>query len=135
MRESEIIRVTAGIIVNAEDKILIAQRPMGASRELRWEFPGGKIEPDETPEECLRRELYEEFEIHAKIGEFFCASTFQYPDKTIELLSYWVMGFSGNVRLKEHRQIKWVTSDQLINYDLTDADIPVANKLIISDHP
>ena len=83
------IDVTAAII-QREGLILAARRKQGSHMAGYWEFPGGKIEPGETPEECLQRELKEELSIESKIGPFFEESCYDYGTKQIRLLSYFV---------------------------------------------
>lgn len=121
-------RVTAAII-EKNGKVLIAQRKLGSSLGGKWEFPGGKIEPEETPEQCLKRELKEELGIEAIIGPLFCTSTFKYNHMSIELLVYKVAHLSGDIVKYNHDSIKWVLRDELINYDFVDADGPVVDKL------
>jgi 8-oxo-dGTP diphosphatase len=124
-------RVTAAII-EKNGKILIAQRKLGSSLGGKWEFPGGKIESEETPEQCLRRELKEELGIEAIIGPFFCTSTLEYKHMSIELLVYKATHVSGEIVVYDHESIKWVSKDELINYDFVDADRPVVDKLMHS---
>jgi 8-oxo-dGTP diphosphatase len=81
------VRVTAAIVRQA-GKILLARRPAGAHLAGCWEFPGGKIEEGETPEQCLARELQEEFAVQADVGQFVASSHFQYDSMKIELLAY-----------------------------------------------
>ena len=81
------INVTAAIIKRG-GKILIAKRSSTSSLPNKWEFPGGKIEVGETPEECLARELYEEFNIIVTVGDFIAESVYQYERKTVRLLGF-----------------------------------------------
>lgn len=122
----------AAAIIEKNGKILIAQRKLCSSFGGKWEFPGGKIEFEETPEQCLKRELKEELGIEAIVGPFFCASTFEYKHMSIELLVYKVAHVSGEIVEYDHESIKWVSRDELINYDFVDADGPVVGKLIHS---
>lgn len=117
-------QVTAAII-EKDGKILIAQRKAGDALAGKWEFPGGKIDPGETPEACLRRELMEEFGVDAEIGAFVCSSRFEYKHLPIELLVYRARHLSGEFELRDHAAIAWVTPAELLNYDLSSADIPV----------
>lgn len=121
--------VTAAII-EKEGKILIARRKKGWRFAGKWEFPGGKIEPCETPEECLKRELREELGIEAEIGEFFCSSLYAYPHATVELLVYRAFHLSGEFELHDHEEIRWVTRQQLLQYDFPEADKVIIDKLI-----
>ncbi len=117
-------QVTAAVI-EKDGKILIAQRRAGDALGGKWEFPGGKLEPGETPEQCLARELREEFQIEASIGAFICASRFEYKHAHIELLAYRAAHVSGEFRLNDHDAIKWVPPAELSSYDFSSADIPV----------
>lgn len=123
-----VINVTAAIIEN-KDKILIAKRKQGVHLEGKWEFPGGKIEPGETPEEGLARELAEEFGITAKISDFLAESNFDYGDRQIKLLGYKAKYVSGEFKLNAHDEIKWVGPQELKNHDFAAADIPLVEKL------
>jgi 8-oxo-dGTP diphosphatase len=120
--------VTAAIICKNE-KILIARRAAGENMAGGWEFPGGKLEKGETPEECLERELSEEFGVAARVGDFFCESIYRYPKGTIRLLAYFAEIVRGEIGLSVHDKIAWVTADEIRAYDLLPADIPIAEKL------
>jgi 8-oxo-dGTP diphosphatase len=120
--------VTAGII-EKEGKILIAQRKAGDKLEYKWEFPGGKIEEGETPEECLVRELSEEFGIEAKVKSFFGESKYAYSHIYIDMLAYRVDYLGGEFRLNSHRQVRWVQPSEMSQYDFAEADKPIVEKL------
>ena len=124
----KIKEVTAAIICK-NDKILIARRAPGENMAGGWEFPGGKLEERETAEECLKRELFEEFGIAAEIGGFFCDSIYSYPKGTIRLLAYFAKIIRGEICLTVHDQIAWASADELRQYSLLPADIPIAEKL------
>ena len=79
------MRQVSGACLEKDGKILIARRKTGDNLAGKWEFPGGKLEPGETPEACLKRELKEEFGVETRIGEFICASKFEYKHLPIEL--------------------------------------------------
>ncbi|HAT72514.1 MAG TPA: 8-oxo-dGTP diphosphatase MutT [Elusimicrobia bacterium] len=121
-------QVTAAVI-EKDGKIFIARRKPGDTLAGKWEFPGGKIEPGETPEACLRRELMEEFGVDTKIGEFICSSKFDYKHLPIELLAYRTEHLSGDFNLNDHDRIEWVAPADLVKYDFCSADIPVLNIL------
>ncbi len=122
------IDVTAAVI-RKNGKVLIAQHAAGEHLEGLWEFPGGKIEKGETPEQCLKRELFEEFGINVRIGGFITESRFSYKRMNIRLLAYEVEYLGGDFSLKVHSAISWVTSDNLANYSFAPADIPILEKL------
>lgn len=122
------IRVAAAVI-ERDGRVLIARRNREDPLKHKWEFPGGKIERDETPEECLRRELYEELGIDAEIGEFICASRHQYAHISVELLAFSVKKFTGVVRPHDHEEIRWVVPAQFPDYDFPEADLPILERL------
>jgi 8-oxo-dGTP diphosphatase len=101
------IDVVAAIILNKKT-FLSAKRSPSKRLAGHWEFPGEKIEPGETPEQCLKRELKEEFTIESEIGEFVAESIFDYGDKRIRLLAYKVKHLSGEFQLIDHDEIRWL---------------------------
>jgi len=121
-------RVTAAILVN-NDRILIAQRRGTDKLAGKWEFPGGKIENNETPEQCLIREMKEEFDIDVVIGELFGESTYRYETETVQLLAYHTTWNGGDFSLKVHAAIRWVSLIQLHKYEFAPADKPLVDKL------
>lgn len=127
----KIINVTAAII-ERDGKFLIAKRKKGKHLENKWEFPGGKIEQKETPEECLARELKEEFGIIAEITDFIAESTFDYGDRKIKLLGYRAKYISGEFRLNAHDDMKWIFANEFIGFDFAEADLPLIEKILAS---
>jgi 8-oxo-dGTP diphosphatase len=122
------INVTAAII-ERNGNILIAKRSSTSSLPNKWEFPGGKVEIGETPEECLARELYEEFDIVVTVGDFFAESIHQYERKTVRLLAFRVQYDEDITTLNAHDDVKWVPVDDLLAYDLAPADVPIAREV------
>ncbi len=94
---------------------------------LKWEFPGGKVEPNETSEECLIREIKEELGIEIEIEKSLTAHTHHYPSVTIRLIPFVCKHISGNITLKEHANLKWLNANELLDLDWADADIPILN--------
>jgi 8-oxo-dGTP diphosphatase len=129
------MKQVAAAVIEKDGKVLIAQRKAGDALAGKWEFPGGKLEPGETPEQCLRRELMEEFGVDTEIGAFVCSSRFEYNHFHIELLAYRVRHIAGEFRLNDHAAILWVNPGELLNYDLASADIPVVNILVADALP
>jgi len=121
------VAVTAAII-ERDGRILIGRRKRGHFTG-RWEFPGGKVEEGETPEECLRRELNEELGIEARIGEFFLSSVYAYKHVTIDLLTYRAEILSGKISLNDHTELRWVAVRDLQGFDFPEADKAVIEKL------
>ena len=119
-------------IIEKDGKILIARRAPGQKLAGKWEFPGGKVEDGESPEECLNRELEEEFGIRTKVGEFITSNKHQYSHISIELVAFQTEYLSGNYILNDHEKIEWVRPDDLLNFDLAEADIPIAREVV--DH-
>ena len=122
--------VTASIIINSAFEVLIAQRNNESKLASKWEFPGGKIEPGETPQECLYRELVEEMDIHVQVKDLFDTVYHSYDHGSIVLQAYLCYIESGEPQPLEHQKIRWVSIQDLLNYDLAPADIPIAQKLI-----
>ena len=120
--------VTAGIIID-NNKILIAQR--GANEKLagKWEFPGGKIELDETPQECLKREIKEELEVDIEVGDYLGESIYTYPNGEINLIAYFATVVDGDIKLSVHDKIEWITIGEIDEYDFAAADIYFVEKL------
>ncbi|MBN1682660.1 (deoxy)nucleoside triphosphate pyrophosphohydrolase [Candidatus Bathyarchaeota archaeon] len=124
------IKVTAAIILD-NNKIFIAQRKKSLFLGSKWELPGGKIEENESPEECLKRELREEFGIETKIQRFFDSNIHEYDQMTVELLAYNVKYISGEFVLTSHDDYKWVIIDELKDYDFAEADKPIIKKIMV----
>jgi 8-oxo-dGTP diphosphatase len=122
------MKVTAAVI-EEKGRVLIARRKPGRHMAGKWEFPGGKVEPGETPEQSLERELMEELAIHARIGEFLLGTFFEGDGVSLELLVYRAERVSGEPALIEHEAICWVRPDELSGYDLADSDRAVVEKL------
>ncbi len=122
------IKVAAAIIEKG-GYILIGRRKAGLFADM-WEFPGGKVEAAETPEECLRRELREELSIEAAIGEFFLSSKHVYSHAAIELLAYKARIVGGVFCLHDHKEIRWVTARDLPSYEFPEADRPIVERLV-----
>ncbi|MBP2643090.1 MAG: hydrolase [Firmicutes bacterium] len=122
-------KVTAAIVVK-NNKFLIAQRSPTFKVPYKWEFPGGKMEDGETPEQCLEREILEELNIKILVTNFFDQSPYDYPHGKILLLAYFATWVSGEIRLNnEHIDYCWATIDELSQYDFSPADIPIVQKL------
>ena len=120
--------VTAAIIVKNR-KILIAQRAPGENLAGKWEFPGGKIEPGETPQECLRREIREEFEVEIEVLDYVGESVYAYSSGAIKLIAFQCQWLAGDFILKVHSRIAWVNKEELKQYDFAPADLPLAKML------
>lgn len=135
------IEVAAGIIC-CEDEVLLALRADDQHQGGLWEFPGGKIETDETAEQALVRELKEELGVDADDISLFQQLDYDYPDKHVSLLFYWVrqFGFAGKTNLDakqalgtlgaEGQRLQWVRVTQLNQYQFPAANQPVVDALL-----
>ena len=126
---SESIDVTAAILRDG-DRVFVARRAIGKHLEGLWEFPGGKVESGESNEQCLARELHEEFGIDVAVGSFFGESIFDYGDKVIRLLAYEASYAGGTFRLNDHDEMRWVSPSELSDFKWAPADVPFVEKLI-----
>jgi 8-oxo-dGTP diphosphatase len=95
------------------------------SLPLKWEFPGGKIDPGESAEECLRRELVEEMGIHVSVVKSLPVTTHQYPKFAVTLYPFVCSIASGEIVLHEHAAIDWLPPEELSTLDWAEADVPV----------
>jgi len=128
-------QVAAGIIVS-NGKVLLTRRADGERQAGRWEFPGGKIERGETPQQCLERELLEEFGVSVRTGDMIMKNEHLYGHGPIKLIALWAEIVEGAISLTVHDRADWVPVEQLASYDLAPADVPIARKLceIFSDN-
>ncbi|MCT4605659.1 MAG: 8-oxo-dGTP diphosphatase MutT [Marinisporobacter sp.] len=117
------INVVAGILINENNEILIAKRKKGKHLGGYWEFPGGKIEAGETPEESLIRELKEEMDITIKVKDYFGENIYKYERGTIKLIAYLCEMIEGKIILADHSEYKWVKKENLNQYKMAPADI------------
>jgi 8-oxo-dGTP diphosphatase len=118
------LHVTCAII-ERDGLILAAQRSADMNMPLKWEFPGGKIDPGETPEACLIREILEEMGICIRVGEGLPSSTHQYPALRVTLYPFICSIESGEIVLHEHSAINWLRPSELHTLDWAEADLPV----------
>jgi 8-oxo-dGTP diphosphatase len=125
-----VIDVVAVMLENQKNEILIAKRKPWKSQGGLWEFPGGKIEKGETPEESLVRELKEEMNIEIQVGDYFAENVHHYENISIRLMAYRGRIISGDFHLKDHDEIAWVTLSQLNTFKFAPADVPFVERLI-----
>lgn len=119
-----------GAIIRRKDEVLIAQRPPGKHQALLWEFPGGKIEPMETPEACLTREIQEELGVAIRVGPLFAEVRHDYGDRRIHLSCYWAELLAGEPRPVECHALAWVKRNGLADFAFAPADVPVVARLL-----
>lgn len=125
----KIVKVSAGVIID-KDKVLITRRAPKESFAGGWEFPGGKIEVNETQQECLIRELKEELNIEVSVGEFCSEVIHDYGTIRINLIAYYCTIINGEISITVHDKFKWIKINDLLKYDLLPADIPIAKKVM-----
>ena len=124
------IKVVAALI-KKDNKVLIAKRSTGDENVYgKWEFPGGKVEKGETEERAIEREIKEEFELNIKTKEFIINNICEYPSKIVDLRLYECEYISGDFKLHDHSEYIWIEINKLLEYDLAEADIPLAQYLI-----
>ena len=114
------VKVVAAIIIH-ENKIFATQRGYGEFKD-GWEFPGGKIEPGETPQEALVREIKEELDIEIEVKDFLETVEYDYPDFHLSMDCFFCSIRSGEMVLKEHEAAKWLTVETLDSVDWLPAD-------------
>lgn len=112
-----------------DEKFLICQRPQNKPRALFWEFVGGKVEPGETKQQALVRECREELGITVEVGDVFEQVTHEYDDVTIRLTLFNATVAQGNPQKLEHNDMRWITPQEIPNYDFCPADKEILQKL------
>ena len=111
------------------DTFMICQRPAHKARGLLWEFVGGKVEPGETREQALKRECREELNIDLSVGDVFCEVVHEYPDITVHLTLFHASIASGVPQKLEHNDIRYITPEEIPNYDFCPADEEILKRI------
>lgn len=122
------IEVVAAIIHDADGRIFATQRGYGDFKDM-WEFPGGKMEPGETPEQALEREIWEELETQIVIERFVRTIEWDYPTFHLVMHCYWCSVESGALTLKEHEAARWLSKDDLQTVEWLPADLQLLPEL------
>ncbi|MBP7403222.1 MAG: (deoxy)nucleoside triphosphate pyrophosphohydrolase [Clostridia bacterium] len=112
-------------LIHDQDRFLICQRPVHKARGLLWEFVGGKVEPGETAEQALAREVREELDVALDVGERCMEVVHAYPDLTVRLMLYHAVIREGEPRLLEHRDLRWIRTDEIDAYEFCPADAEI----------
>ena len=128
----KIIRVVAAVI-KAENKqgqpiIFATQRGYGEFKG-GWEFPGGKVEEGETPQEALKREIMEELATEIKVGDYIKTVEYDYPKFHLSMQCFWCEVVSGNLELKEHEAARWLQKEQIYEVEWLPADVSLVEKI------
>ena len=122
------IEVVAAIIHDDEGRIFATQRGYGDYKD-GWEFPGGKMEPGETPEDALKREIWEELETRIVVERLVQTVEWEYPKFFLKMHCFWCSIESGSLTLKEHEAARWLSKEQLESVDWLPADKEVVKHL------
>lgn len=122
------ISVVVGII-KRNDKVLVAKRPKGKPYSGFWEFPGGKIEKNETSEQALQRELREELNIQVTMAIPWFEHLHAYPQKTVNLDMWRILEFAGEPYANEEQVLRWVTFSQLLALRLLEGNYPIMDRI------
>lgn len=124
------MQIVVAAVIERDGLILIGQRHANKWHGLKWEFPGGKVEPGETPAAALGRELEEELSIHAEIGRVISDYQYQYPERApIRLIFFRVTRFTGEIRNREYHDLRWENPERLPGYDFLEGDVDFVRSL------
>ena len=123
------VHVVGAIIENNNNEIFCALRSSEMTLPNYWEFPGGKIEENETPQEALAREIKEEFNCEISVGEKVEDTTYEYEKVIVRLETYLSVILKGLPTAVEHAETRWVPREQLMSLDFAPADVPAVKKL------
>ncbi|MEI6377066.1 MAG: (deoxy)nucleoside triphosphate pyrophosphohydrolase [bacterium] len=123
------MRLVTAAIIQKENTVLLARRGPGSTLSGFWEFPGGKVEEGETPEQCLIRELEEELNISCRVEGLLCESIYTYDHGCFKILALHTEWIRGDLSLKDHDEVRFVPIKDLYDYRLLPADIPIARQL------
>ena len=129
--DKKIINVVAAEIcdnINTPKKIFATQRGYGEFKG-GWEFPGGKVEEGETPQEALKREIMEELATEIKVGDYIKTVEYDYPKFHLSMQCFWCEVVSGNLELKEHEAARWLQKEQIYEVEWLPADVSLVEKI------
>jgi len=124
------MQIVVAAVIERDGRVLVGQRMSGKWHGLKWEFPGGKVEPDEAPAAALGRELTEELGISAEIGESIADYEYQYPGRSpIRLIFFAVTRFAGEIQNREYHDLRWEKRERLPEYDFLEGDVDFVRSL------
>ena len=126
------LEVVCGVIENAAGEFLACLRPAGKHLGGLWEFPGGKVDPGESPETALARELMEELAVEVEVGPPLDAVTWNYPDRTILLRPFHCRITGGELRALEHEKLHWCAPEYFYELEWAPADLPILREILRS---
>lgn len=121
------VRVVAAVI-RKDNRIFATQRGYGEFKD-GWEFPGGKIEEGETPEQALAREIKEELDTEIQVGKLIDTIEYDYPKFHLSMDCFWCEIMQGGLELKEHEAARWLSKEKLYSVDWLPADVGVVEKI------
>ena len=124
-----IINVTCAIIV-IENKILVTQRSEKMKLPLKWEFPGGKLEENESEIDCIKREIKEEINIDIEVVKKLSSSIYDYGSFKINLIPFIAKHVHGEIKLTEHKDYKLLQKTELLSLDWAEADLPIVEEFL-----
>ena len=128
MKKIEVVAAVICDTMETKEKIFATQRGYGEFQG-QWEFPGGKIEPGETAEQALIREIREELDTEIRVGKLIDTVEYDYPDFHLTMQCFWAEVVSGHLILKEHEAAKWLTRETLDSVRWLPADLGLIQKL------
>jgi 8-oxo-dGTP diphosphatase len=125
------VTTVVAAVIEREGRVLVGQRKPGGQHPLKWEFPGGKVEVDEAPEDALVRELSEELGVRARIDGEITRYEFQYPGRSrILLIFYRVVDFEGEPQNLDFEQLQWVEREELGDLDFLEGDLDFVREFV-----
>lgn len=128
-QEGEAMTEVVAALIWEQGRFMICQRPAHKARGLLWEFVGGKVEMGETKAEALVRECREELDITVNVGDVFMSLVHEYPDLTVALTLFNCSIAEGEPKMLEHNDIKWITPQEIEDYDFCPADEEILKRI------